>query len=78
MSKILIGIVYALSAISFIGTLSLLHYFYEKKKWNNGSCKCGGKFIFVGKDYEHDCRWYICDKCKKQIDLTWIKGDDNG
>lgn len=73
MSKVLIGIIYVIWSIVFICILILINYMYEKKRWNNGYCKCGGKLIFLEKDYEHDCRWYACNKCNKQIDLTWFK-----
>lgn len=75
MSSVLIGIMYVLTMVLIFGTIILISYICEKRRWNKGTCKCGGRFIFLENDYENDCKWYKCNKCNKEIDIILLSID---
>lgn len=64
---ILVYIIGGLSIIAAIGTFFAVHY--EKKLFNNGTCrKCGGRLRWF--DYDsHSGRGYACQDCDN---IVWV------
>ena len=43
---------------------------YEKKRWNNGKCKCGGQWERFDTDSQGG-RMYKCTRCENHVDISW-------
>ena len=72
------------AAVVMIAAFSLLAFYarsLEKRSWNNGFCKCGGKWIYFDTDSQGG-RGYKCDVPSCQygvwisynVDKTTMKG----
>lgn len=46
----------------------IISFYNEKRRWNNGKCKCGGNLIIFDIDSQ-GCRGYECNRCGKCV---WI------
>ena len=44
----------------------------EVKEFNNGKCKCGGKFETFGMDSQGGTGWN-CNKCDNSMWTSWVK-----
>lgn len=49
----------------------LIAVFYEHKEYNNGRCKCGGKWKYFDTDSQGGDGYY-CENCGKVIWISWF------
>lgn len=60
-------------ATMILMVVSIIMYFVDKHRFNNGICKkCGGKLQYFDTDSESNDGYY-CDKCNHIIWIGWYK-----
>jgi hypothetical protein len=58
--------------VSFAILIGVPSYFYEKKRYNNGFCSCGSRWIHFDCDSQGG-DMFKCDNCGAYLDTSWIR-----
>ena len=71
MNETLIKIILICFTVVWLAAMPLF-YLNEKKKYNNGKCKCGGNWRYFDTDSQGG-EGYKCDKCKDVMWISWYR-----